>query len=119
MRDNKRDSDEKMTKFTEEFKTMLAAIADHINTLKSSSTQKDSPKPPYPTTVVPVNRRDPPLDGGQSTKVGGMWTLKQEISSPRFYELLVKTELKGDTALYLKNFHIHINISHNAVTRLR
>ena len=48
-----------------------------------------------------------------------MWTLKHEISSPRFYELLIKTELKGDTALYLKNFYNHIKMSLNAVTRLK
>ena len=48
-----------------------------------------------------------------------MWTLKHEISSPRFYELLIKTELKGDTALDLKNFYNHIKMSLNAMTRLR
>ena len=41
-----------------------------------------------------------------------------EISSPRFYELLIKTELKGDTALDLKNFFNHIKMSLNAGTRL-
>ena len=48
-----------------------------------------------------------------------MWTLKHEISLPRFYELLIKIELKGDTALDLKNFYNHINMSLDAVTRLR
>ena len=47
-----------------------------------------------------------------------MWTLKHEISSPRFYELLINTELKRDTALDLKNFYNHIKMSLNAVNRL-
>ena len=48
-----------------------------------------------------------------------MWTLKHEISSPRLYELLIKTELKGDTALDLNNLYNHIKMSLNAVTRLK
>ena len=48
-----------------------------------------------------------------------MWTLKHEISSPRFYELFIKTELKVETALYLKNFYNHVKMSLNAVTRLK
>ena len=107
MKANKQDSGEKMMKLTEDVKAMLissiTSITYHINTFKSFPTQKYSPKPPYPTTVVPSNRRDLPLGGGQSTKIGGMWTLKHEIISPKFYELLVKTELKGDTSVNLKN----------------
>ena len=34
MRSNKKDLDDKMTKFTEEFKTIIAEIIDQINTLK-------------------------------------------------------------------------------------
>ena len=71
-----------------------------------------------PTNVVPDNRRAPPLDGEHSTKIGGMWTLKHEIRSPKFYELLIKTELKGDTALDLNNFYNHIKTCLNAVNRL-
>ena len=78
--------------------------------MSSSPTQKDTSTPPEPTNVVPVNRRYTPLEGGHSTKIGGMWTLKHEISSPKFYELLIKTELKGDTALDLKNFYNHIKM---------
>ena len=48
-----------------------------------------------------------------------MWTLKHEISSPKYYEILIKTELKRDTALDIKNFYNHIKIYLNAVTRLR
>ena len=48
-----------------------------------------------------------------------MWTLKYEISSPKFYELLIKIELKGYTALDLKNFYKPINMSRNEVTIIK
>ena len=76
---------------TEDFKAMLKEIPEQINTLKYLSSKNHSPKTTDPTTVLPANRRDPPLDGGQSVKIGGMWTLKHEISSPKFYELIMKT----------------------------
>ena len=68
---------------------MLVEITDQINTLKSSPTQKDSPNPPELTNLLPDNSRDPTLGVQKSTKIGGMWTLKNYISSPIFYELLV------------------------------
>ena len=60
---------------------------------------KDSSNAQDPTTLVPANKRDSPLEGGSSMKIGGMWTLKHEIISPKFYELLIKTELKIDTTI--------------------
>ena len=98
-----------MTKLSEDFKTMFAVVSDqinksnHINTISSSPTHKDALTPPDPTTLVPDNRRSPPLEGGHSTKIGGMWTLKHEISLLKFYQILIKTELKVDTALDIKN----------------
>ena len=80
-----------MTKFAEELKTIFAAITYQINTLKSLPTQKDSPKPPEPTTVVTSNTRTTPLNGIQSTRICGTWNLKHGIRSPRLYELLIKT----------------------------
>ena len=72
-----------MMKLTEDFKatnaSSITSITDQINTLKSSPTQKDSPKPPDPTNLVPANRRAPLLDCGQYKKIGGMWTLKHDI----------------------------------------
>ena len=112
-----------MIKLTEDFKAMITSyityIMGYINTLKSLPTQKDSKNTQDPTTVVPDNRRDPPLDSGQSTIIIGMWNLKYEIISPKLYELLIKIEIKGDTTLYLKNFYNHIKMCLNAVTRLR
>ena len=79
----------------------------------------DSPKAQDPTTTVPDNKRDPLLGGRNSIEIGGVWTLKNDISSPKFYELLFKTGLKGGTALYLNKFCNQINMCLNAVTRLR
>ena len=56
------------------------------------------------TTVLPSTIRDQTLNGGHSTKNGGMWTLKHDISLPKLYELLINIELKLDTAMDLKSF---------------
>ena len=93
-------------------------MMDHTNNSKLSPAQKDTLTPPDPTIVLPANRRAPPLDGGHSTKISGMWTLKHEISSPKLYDL-IKTELKGDTALDLKRFYNPIKMCLNAVTILQ
>ena len=63
----KQDTDEKMTKLSEDFKTIFAVLSDQINksnqinTMSSSSTQKDASTPTDPTTMVPDNRRAPQL----------------------------------------------------------
>ena len=95
----------------------ITSITDNINTFKSLSTHNSSPKSLYPTTVVPANRKDPPLKGGHSTKNGCMWNLKHDTSSPKFYEILIKTELKGDISLELNNFYNHIKMCLNVLTR--
>ena len=112
-------TDDKLTHITENLKVLTSFMMDQTNNLKFSPAQRYASTPPEPTTMIPANRRGPPLDGGNSAKIGGMWTLKHEISSPKFYEILIKTELKGDTALVLKNFYNHIKMCINAVTRLR
>ena len=57
------------------------------------------------------------MDSGKSMEIGGMWNLKHDIRSPRLYELIIKTELKVDTAMELKNFYNHIKMCPNTVTR--
>ena len=104
---------------TEDLKAILTAIMDQINTLKSLPTQKDYPKHPDPTVVFLDNRKAAPLDSGKSSKIGGMWTMKYELSSLKFYELLNNTELKTDTALNPKDFYNHIKMCLNAVNILR
>ena len=94
-------------------------MMDQIKMPKSSQDKTDSPKEQDPTTVVLANKKAPPLEGGNLTKKYGMWTIKHETSSQKFYELLIKIELKGDTALDLNNFYNPINKCLNAVTRLR
>ena len=65
-------------------------------------------------TVVQAIRKFPPLECRHSQKI-----LKHEIISPKLYELLIKAELKGNTAIYLNNLYNHINMFLNTVTRLR
>ena len=109
-------------KLTEDFKTMLAAsmtqITDQINSLKYSPTEYYSPNPLDPTTVVLDKRRSLPLDSGTSTKNNVMWTLKNEIISPKLYELLIKIELIADIDMDLKNFYNHVNMCLNALNIL-
>ena len=52
-------------------------------------------------------------------KIGIIQTLKIEIIPPKFYELLIKKELKGDTDLDLNNFYNHTKTCLNAVNRLQ
>ena len=81
----KQDSDEKMTKLSEEFKTMFAVLSNQVNTMSFSPAYKDTSTTTYLTTMVPSNRRAPPLEGVNSTKNGGMLTLKNDTRSPKFY----------------------------------
>ena len=100
---NKQDSDQKHNETNENIKQLAETLntfllkgqPDQNNISKSSPAQKDTTTPPDPITTVQTNKRAPPLEGGISKNIGGMWTLKHDISSPRFYELLIKIELKG------------------------
>ena len=67
----------------------ISSIMDQIKISKSSPEKKDSPKAQDPTTMVPANNRAPQLEGGHYTKNGGMWTIKHEIITSNFYELLI------------------------------
>ena len=89
-----------------------------IKNYKSLLYQKDSPNSEAPNIVVSGNSINPPLNSGHSTKIGGMWNLKHEISSQKFYELLINIELKSNTDIYLKNFYNHIKMCLEAVNKL-
>ena len=81
-------TDEKIMKITEYLKILtetITSMMDQTHNSKFSPAQKDTSELPNPTTVVPDNRRDPPLDVGHSTKIDGVWNLKHDISSPKFY----------------------------------
>ena len=64
------------------------------------------------------NKKSPPLEGGHYTKISVTRTLKHEISLPKFYELLMKTELKGDNDMDLNKFYNQIKVCINMVTRI-
>ena len=90
----KQETNEKLTQITEDPKVLtetFTSMIDQTNNYKLSPAHKDTSNSTKPTTVVPSNRRAPLLDGGHYTKIGGMWNLKHDISSPKFYKLLIKT----------------------------
>ena len=110
---NRKYYNEKMKKLTKYLTAMITLMMDKIKISKYSPDRKYSPKTQDPNTVVLDNKKASSLEGGHSKTIGGMWTLKHEISSPKFYEFLIKIYLKGDTALELKNFYNHINMCLN------
>ena len=115
---NMQDSDEKTKNLIQDLTGMITSIIYQIKFSKSSPDKKDSPKAHDYTTMFPSNKKAPPLEGGHSTKIGGMWNFKHEISSTKLYELLIKKELKGSTDMDLKNFYNYVKTCLNAVTRL-
>ena len=69
-------------KITEDIKVWtetITSMMDQTEKSKFSPAHKDTQKITELTTVLPENRRPPLLNGGYSTKIGGMWTLKHEI----------------------------------------
>ena len=64
---SRQDYDEKMKNLTEDLKSMITSMMDHITIPIYSPDHKDLSKDQYPTTVVLDKRRAPPLDGGHST----------------------------------------------------
>ena len=80
-----------MKNLTVNLMAMFKSIMNQIKISKSSPENRYSQKSQDPTTVIPANENAPPVEGGNSTKIDVMWTLKHEISSPKFYELLIKT----------------------------
>ena len=94
-------------------------MTDQIKISKYSLENKYSPKDLYPNTAVPDNKRATPLEGGHYTKIGGMWNIKHKIISPKFYELIINTELKFYTTLDLNKFYNNIKMCPNEATRLK
>ena len=72
---NSQNTDEKLTNITEDIALITLTITSMMDQTKNSKYfpyQKDTSNPPDPTTVVLYDRRDTPLNGGHSTKIGGM-----------------------------------------------
>ena len=82
---NRQDYDEKMKNLTEDLTAMITSMMDQIKISKYSPDKKDPAKYQYNTTLVQVNNRATPLEGGHSKKTGGMWTLKHDIRSPKLF----------------------------------
>ena len=120
---NKLESDDKMKNLIEELKSMITSTIistmGQMNISKSSPNQKDSHKIEDPTNVVLAKSRAPALYGGHSIKNCDMWTLKHDIRSPKFCELRINTEIKGDTSLDPNTFYNHIKMCLNAMIRLQ
>ena len=88
---NRQDYDENMKNITSPLTEMITSMMDQIKISKSSPYKRDSPKYQYHTTVVLFKNKAPPLEGGHSIKIGGMWNLKHDIRSPKLYEFLINT----------------------------
>ena len=58
-----------MKSIKETLKAFTTFMMDQNNIPKSSPTHKDTLTPLDLATVVPTNRRAPPLEGGDSTKI--------------------------------------------------
>ena len=69
---NRKYSDEKMNKLTEDLTAIISSGMDKIKSSKASPYNMDSTKSQNPTTVVPDNKKDTPLEDGNYTKTGGM-----------------------------------------------
>ena len=70
---------------------MVKKMIDQIQISNFSPDNRYLPKSQDTTAAVSDNKKSPPLKGGNSTKVGGMWNLKHDIRSPKLYQLLIKT----------------------------
>ena len=64
-------------------------------------------------------KKDLSLEGENFTKIGGMWILKHDINSTKFYELLIKTDIKVNTTMDLNNFYKHIKVCLIEMTIIR
>ena len=69
---NNQYSDDKIKKLTADLTGIIASMMDQIRISTSSPDKKDSQKAQDSTTVVPANKKSPPMEGGHSTKIGGM-----------------------------------------------
>ena len=72
---NRQDYDEKMKKQNyklDKISAMVENITDQIQISNHSPENMDSPKVQDLTTLVPDKKKAPHLEGGHSTKIGGM-----------------------------------------------
>ena len=73
---NKQYYDEKIKDIIEDLIETITSMMYQIKFSESSPDNNYSPKDQDPTTVVPDKKKAPPVEGGNSTKHFGMYTLK-------------------------------------------
>ena len=107
--DNSQASDEKMNTYYSKLDKQDSKLDNIIEMIKNMMYHNqnsnyppenmDSPYDLSPTTVFSYEKKALPLEGGNSNKNGYLWTLKHDISLPKFYVLLINTEL-NETLLW-------------------
>ena len=65
---------------------------------------------PHQTKTSDTSTANPP-HGINSQNIENMWTLKHEIISPKFYEIIIKNGLNGGMDLDVNNFYNRIKMS--------
>ena len=102
--DKQKETDSKIDKIDKWMKNIMDKFD---NTSPNKAEEKN---PQDSTTMVCANRNAAQLEGGHYKKIGGMWTLKHEISYLKFYEIITKNEMKGDNDIYIKIFKNQIKM---------
>ena len=77
---NSQDYDDKTKKLAEDLTEMIASRMYQIKMSKYSIDKKNPKNLQYPINVVLDNKKASPFEGGNSTKNGGIWTLKHDIT---------------------------------------
>ena len=73
--------DSEYTKMKSDMKQINTMLTYMMSQKQNSSPENMDPQNPQdPSTVVPHNKKAPPIEGERSTRIGGMWTIKHEIS---------------------------------------
>ena len=73
----------KMRSDMKNIKTMLNRIVSKKDNYLPHNMH--TPKAQDTSSMFPSNKKDSPLKGRHSMKIGVMWNLKHEIRSPKFY----------------------------------
>ena len=77
---NRQNSEYKMKNLTEDLTEMIASRMYQIKMSKYSIDKNNPKNLQYAINVVLDNKKASPFEGGNSTKNGGIWTLKHDIT---------------------------------------
>ena len=92
-------------------------VYNRLGSKKKADKPQDSSNKTHKETTY--NRKSPPLEVCHSHKSSGMWNIKHEIISPKFYGIFIKKYLKGENDINLKKFYNTVNICPNVVAKLQ